>query len=61
MITSFYASLISIWLIILSTRVIALRGNPIFKFFKFDKDDESISRCITEKKENKYEKSLKCK
>jgi len=47
MITSFYASLISIWLIILSTRVIALRGNPIFKFFKFDKDDEnSMERAI---------------
>ena len=47
MITSFYASLISIWLIILSSRVIALRGNPMFKFFKFEKDDEnSMERAI---------------
>ena len=47
MITSLYASLISIWLIILSTRVIALRGNPMFKFFKFEKDDEnSMERSI---------------
>ena len=47
MMTSFYASLISIWLIILSTRVIALRGNPIFEFFKFEKDDEnSTERAI---------------
>ena len=43
------------------------KSNILENFFikfnktKFDKDDESISRCITEKKENKYEKSLKCK
>ena len=47
MITSFYASLISIWLIILSIRVIALRGNPMFRFFKFAKDNEnSMERAI---------------
>ena len=47
MITSLYVSLISTWLIILSMRVIALRGNPMFKFFKFDKDDEnSMERAI---------------
>jgi len=47
MITSLYASLISTWLIILSIRVIALRENPMFKFFKFETDDEnSMKRAI---------------
>ena len=41
MITSLYASLIAIILIILSVRVIAVRGNPMFKFFTFEPDDNN--------------------
>ena len=41
MITALYASLIAIILIILSIRVIAVRGNPIFKFFTFEPDDNN--------------------
>ena len=41
MITSLYASLIAIILIILSIRVIAVRGNPMFKFFTFELDDNN--------------------
>ena len=41
MITSLYASLIAIILIILSIRVIAVRGNPMFKFFIFKSDDNN--------------------
>ena len=41
MITSLYASLIAIILIILSIRVIAVRGNPMFKFFTFEPDDNN--------------------
>ena len=43
MITSLYASLIAIILIILSMRVIAVRGNPMFKFFTFESDDNNTS------------------
>lgn len=47
MLTSLYASIITIWLIIISFRVIALRGNPVFKFFKFQDDNEnSLERAI---------------
>ena len=41
MITSLNASLIVIILIILSIRVIAVRGNPMFKFFTFEQDDSN--------------------
>ena len=41
MITSLYTSLIVIILIILSIRVIAVRGNPMFKFFTFEQDDSN--------------------
>ena len=47
MITSLYASLIAIALIILSIRVIAARGNPTFKFFTFKSDNEfTLERVI---------------
>ena len=47
MITSLYASLIALILIILSMRVIAVRGNPLFKFFAFKSDDEfTLERVI---------------
>ena len=42
------------------------KSNILEQFFikfnktKFDKDDDSIGRCIIEQKENKYENSLKC-
>ena len=47
MITSLYASLIAIILIILSIRVIAVRGNPAFKFFTLKYDDKfTLERVI---------------
>ena len=47
MITSLYASLIAIILIILSIRVIAVRGNPAFKFFTLKSDDKfTLERVI---------------
>ena len=47
MITSIYASTIGLFLIVLSMRVIALRGNPIFSFLKFQRDsDISLERAI---------------
>ena len=47
MITSLYASLIAIILIILSIRVIAARGNPAFKFFTLKSDDKfTLERVI---------------
>ena len=47
MITALYASLIAIILIILSIRVIAVRGNPIFKFFTFEPDDNNTLDRVT--------------
>jgi uncharacterized membrane protein YecN with MAPEG domain len=47
MTTSLYASLIAIILIILSIRVIAVRGNPAFKFFTLKSDDKfTLERVI---------------
>lgn len=47
MITSLYASLIAFILIILSIRVIAARGNPVFKFFTLKSDDKfTLERVI---------------
>lgn len=42
-----YATLLGIIFIVLSMRVIALRGNPLFKFLKFTTDtDASLERAI---------------
>jgi uncharacterized membrane protein YecN with MAPEG domain len=47
MVTGFYAALLGIWLIVLSLRVIALRGNPAFKWFSFGNlGDISLQRAI---------------
>ena len=47
MAVGFYASLLGIWLIVLSLRVIALRGNPAFKWFAFGNLGEiSLQRAI---------------
>ena len=47
MIVALYASSLAIWLVILSTRVIALRGNPIFKWFAFGHNDKkALDRAI---------------
>jgi uncharacterized membrane protein YecN with MAPEG domain len=43
----FYAALLGIWLVILSLRVIALRGNPAFRWFSFGNLGEiSLPRAI---------------
>ena len=42
-----YAALLGIWLIVLSLRVIALRGNPAFNWFGFGNRSEiSLQRAI---------------
>ena len=47
MAVGFYASLLGIWLIVLSLRVIALRGNPAFRWFSFGNLGEiSLQRAI---------------
>lgn len=47
MTVTLYASILAIWLVILSTRVIALRGNPVFKWFAFGyNSDEGLNRSI---------------
>jgi len=47
MITGTYASLLGLLLIILSTRIIALRGMPAFRWFAFGNDgQESLQRAI---------------
>ena len=47
MVTGLYASLLALWLIILSTRVIALRGNPAFRWFAFGNSDHTgLERAI---------------
>ena len=42
MITAVYASLLAIWLVFLSFRVIALRGSPVFAFLNINTDDEEM-------------------
>ena len=42
MITALYASLLAIWLVFLSFRVIALRGSPVFAFLNINTDDEEM-------------------
>ena len=47
MIVALYASSLAIWLVILSTRVIALRGNPIFRWFAFGHNNKkALDRAI---------------
>ena len=47
MITGTYASLLALLLVILSFRVIALRGMPAFKWFAFgNNDEEGLARAI---------------
>ena len=47
MVVGLYAGLLGIWLIVLSLRVIALRGNPAFKWFSFrNKGENSLQRAI---------------
>jgi len=47
MITSLYASLLTFWLVLLSFRVIALRGSPVFRFLNIDtSDDDMLQRAI---------------
>ena len=38
MITALYASLLAIWLVFLSFRVIALGGSPVFAFLNINSD-----------------------
>ena len=42
MITAFYASLLTLWLVLLSFRVIALRGSPVFGFLTMDTSDDNM-------------------
>jgi len=42
MITAVYTSLLAIWLVFLSFRVIALRGSPVFAFLNINTDDEEM-------------------
>ena len=47
MVVALYAGLLALWLIILSMRVIALRGNPAFRWFAFGHNDAAaLERAI---------------
>ena len=47
MISTLLTSIISLWLLVLSARVIALRGVSFLKFFSFNNySDEALSRAI---------------
>ena len=46
MIVSLYASILAIWLVVLSVRVIAFRGNPVFRWFAFGTHDTALERAI---------------
>lgn len=46
MTVSFYAGLLAVWLVILSLRVIALRGNPAFRWFAFGQHKTALDRAI---------------
>ena len=47
MVAGLYAALLGIWFIVLSLRVIALRGNPAFNWFSFrNQGDISLQRAI---------------
>jgi uncharacterized membrane protein YecN with MAPEG domain len=42
MITGLYASLLTLWFVLLSMRVIALRGNPLFAFLKLGASPDAM-------------------
>lgn len=42
MITALYANLLTLWLVLLSFRVIALRGSPVFAFLNTNTDDDEV-------------------
>ncbi|MBI1362481.1 MAG: MAPEG family protein [Proteobacteria bacterium] len=44
--TPLYACILAVWLVILSVRVIALRGNPAFAFFAFGKSSQMLERAV---------------
>ena len=46
MVVTTYAAILAIWLVILSTRVIAFRGNPAFRWLAFGRFDDSLDRAI---------------
>ena len=47
MITGLYAALLAIWLCVLSMRVIALRGSPVFAFLgTANPSEEMLNRSI---------------
>lgn len=47
MITATYTSILTLWLVFLSMRVIALRGSPVFAFLNSGKaDEETLQRAI---------------
>ena len=41
-VTAIYLSILALMFVVLSIRVIALRGNPIFKFFSFGKNNPAM-------------------
>ena len=47
MVVGFFGALLAVWLVVLSVRVIALRGNPAFGWFAFANfGDDSLQRAI---------------
>ncbi|MEO0436189.1 MAG: MAPEG family protein [Pseudomonadota bacterium] len=47
MVTALYTAILALWLVVLSFRVIALRGNPAFSFFAFGKEESTtLERAI---------------
>ena len=47
MTTALYAALLTLWLVLLSMRVIALRGNPMFAFLTLvDSQETMLDRAI---------------
>lgn len=47
MTVAIYAALLGLWLVILSVRVIALRGNPVFRWFAFSAaHEDALPRAI---------------
>ena len=47
MVTGFYAALLALWLVVLSLRVIALRGSPVFAFLgEVDVSEEKLERAV---------------
>ena len=47
MISTLFTSVLAIWLLILSARIIALRGSPLLKFFAFNNfGEKALNRSI---------------